>query len=56
MSSIKGQIVFLGVDGATWDVINPLIDHGKLPNITKLIASGVHGNLQLFSSMFSQRV
>lgn len=41
------QKVFLyGIDGATWDVINPLIEKGKLPNLKRLIEDGVSGILK----------
>ena len=33
----------IGLDGATWDVIRPLADDGKLPTIKKLMETGVSG-------------
>jgi predicted AlkP superfamily phosphohydrolase/phosphomutase len=43
---MKPRILIIGLDGATFDVINPLIERGLLPNIGKLIRNGVHGELQ----------
>lgn len=35
----------IGLDSATFDIINPLIKNGKLPNIAKLIKEGISGTL-----------
>lgn len=40
------KLIILGIDGATWTVIRPLIAENKLPNFQKLIKNGVHGNLK----------
>lgn len=41
-----GQRVFvLGLDGATLDRIQPLLDQGKLPHFARLVAEGAHGPL-----------
>jgi predicted AlkP superfamily phosphohydrolase/phosphomutase len=39
----------IGLDGATFDVIDPMISSGKLPNLARLIENGSHG--VLFSSI-----
>ncbi|KAB1198215.1 MULTISPECIES: alkaline phosphatase family protein [Haloferax] len=36
----------IGLDGGEWDVINPLIQEGKLPNIAQLKQEGVSGPLE----------
>ena len=41
----KNKTVFIELDGATWGVINPLIQQGKLPNIQQLVKSGASGIL-----------
>jgi len=38
------RVVVLGMDGATWDVIDPMIANGELPNFKKLIAKGARAN------------
>ncbi len=39
------KLLLIGWDGADWDVINPLIDTGKMPNLKHLIDHGVVGDL-----------
>jgi hypothetical protein len=36
----------IGLDGADWAYINPLLNEGRLPNLARLLSSGVHGILQ----------
>ena len=45
MKSEKKKAFVLGIDGATFDIIYPLMEKGKLPNMQKLIAEGMHGTL-----------
>lgn len=53
LSNSKVKIVLVGVDGATWDVMNPLIEQGKLPNIKRLMDKGAYGNLESIEPMLS---
>ena len=39
------KVVVIGWDGATFDLIEPLIKAGKMPHLEKLIKKGVHGRL-----------
>jgi len=41
----KKKIMIIGLDGATFDIIDPLIATGKLTNLKKLIDNGVRANL-----------
>ncbi|MFQ5441890.1 MAG: alkaline phosphatase family protein [Thermodesulfobacteriota bacterium] len=41
----KKQVFVLGMDGATFDIINPMLAEGKLPNIARLMESGASGAL-----------
>ena len=36
----------MGLDGATFDLIGPFMAEGKLPNLSKMVASGVHSKLR----------
>jgi predicted AlkP superfamily phosphohydrolase/phosphomutase len=36
----------IGLDGADWQIMEPLISSGKLPAIQRLVDSGCHGTLQ----------
>lgn len=40
------KCIVIGLDGATFELINPLIKKGKLPTIRKLMEEGVHGVLK----------
>ncbi|ASJ05567.1 alkaline phosphatase family protein [Thermococcus barossii] len=44
MSDVK--VVIIGLDGATWDVILPFVDEGKLPTFKKLLKEGSWGILR----------
>lgn len=46
MAIVKGpKVLIVGLDAATFDLINPWIAEGKLPQIAKLIKSGASGRL-----------
>jgi predicted AlkP superfamily phosphohydrolase/phosphomutase len=40
------KVLLLGVDGATWNIIEPLVNDGKLPTFKKLMEEGVYRNLE----------
>jgi len=44
MASVK--VLFILFDGAEWDVINPLLRKGELPNLAKFMREGSHGRLR----------
>lgn len=39
-------LLFIGIDGATWKFIDPLLENGQLPTFERLIKNGVRGQLQ----------
>ncbi|MBS1249353.1 MAG: hypothetical protein MAG431_00931 [Chloroflexi bacterium] len=39
-------LVAVGWDGATWDLVHPWVEEGKLPHIASLMESGSYGLLQ----------
>lgn len=45
MMNISAKILILGLDGATWRLLNPLMAAGELPNLQKLCQTGAHGSL-----------
>jgi predicted AlkP superfamily phosphohydrolase/phosphomutase len=40
------KVIVVGLDGATFNVLNPMIEKGILPNLAELIQSGVSGELE----------
>ncbi len=46
---IMTKVVFIAIDAATWTVINPLLEQGKLPVIGSLMEEGVSAPLQSLS-------
>lgn len=52
----KGRFIIFGLDGATWDVIDPMIQKGLLPNIKHHIDHGVRGDLKSLEVTMSPRV
>lgn len=49
----KSKVLLLGWDAADWEVIQPLIDEGKMPALQFLIENGVSGNLATLEPVFS---
>jgi predicted AlkP superfamily phosphohydrolase/phosphomutase len=48
-----GRVVFIGLDGATWDVIDPMIENGLLPAFERLKREGSYGALRSVECYFS---
>jgi predicted AlkP superfamily phosphohydrolase/phosphomutase len=40
------QVIVIGLDGATFDVLSPLIGEGRLPNLENLMKTGTWGRLR----------
>ncbi len=40
------RLVILGLDGATWSVLDPMRRRGVMPNLDALLASSAHGTLR----------
>ena len=39
-AEVKQKVFLFGVDGASWDVLDPLIENGEAPNFAKLVNEG----------------
>jgi len=50
------RIVIVGVDGADWDIIDPMIRRGDLPHFARLIESGTRASLESIQPMLSPRI
>jgi len=46
MENINRKIIVLGWDSATWDLVTPWVQAGKLPNLAALMAAGSCGTLE----------
>lgn len=42
---VEGKVLVIGLDGADWNIINPLLEKGKLPNMEKVIENGDKSNI-----------
>lgn len=52
----RTKILLIGLDGATWKVIKPLVKEGKLSNISYLMREGAYGNLESLSPLVSPAI
>lgn len=43
---MKSKLFVLGLDGADFDMLSPLLESGKLPNIKRLMEEGTYGRLR----------
>jgi predicted AlkP superfamily phosphohydrolase/phosphomutase len=42
----KTRVLIVGLDGATFDIIRPMVEEGRLPTFAKLMKEGVYGDLR----------
>ena len=52
----KVKVAVIGLDGAWWEIINPLMAEGKLPNFQKLVDSGTKAELKTLYPTFSAMI
>jgi len=45
-ASDSEKVLVIGLDGADWDVIDPLMEKGEMPNLKKLMRNGKKGDLR----------
>jgi predicted AlkP superfamily phosphohydrolase/phosphomutase len=43
---MSGRFFLIGLDGATFDVLDPLMDQGEMPALRSFLSSGVRANLR----------
>lgn len=43
--SPRQRVLFIGWDAADWRILNPLMQRGLMPALSKLVEAGAHGNL-----------
>lgn len=47
------RVLVVGLDGADWSILDPLLEAGKMPNLRSLVDAGVRAKLQSISPMIS---
>jgi Type I phosphodiesterase / nucleotide pyrophosphatase len=52
-AGLRPRVVLIGVDGATWHVMRPMMERGELPHFKALVDRGAHGNLLSIEPMLS---
>jgi predicted AlkP superfamily phosphohydrolase/phosphomutase len=52
-SDDRRKLVMIGLDGATWSVIDPMVQRGELPNLARLIRQGTRGPIRSLEPMIS---
>jgi hypothetical protein len=53
MSHPEARVVLIGLDGADWLFLDPLLDRGDMPNLARIIARGARGVLDAPKPMIS---
>ena len=49
-SRVRPRVIVVGVNGAEWDIIKPLLVRGEMPNLASVIERGVSSKLKTVSS------
>jgi len=52
----EGRVVLIGVDGGSWNLLEPRIAAGELPNLAALLARGVGADLETVEPVISPTV
>jgi len=56
VSEHRSRILVLGIDGANWDIMTPLMTAGRLPNMAQFMSDGTWGPLRSFQPYLSPRI
>jgi hypothetical protein len=56
IGSREPRLVIIGLDGATWTVIRPMVERGELPTLHRWMEEGAHGSLQSLEMMCTPRI
>lgn len=52
----RGRVLLIGIDGATLRIARPLMNEGRLPNLTRMARSGYFGPLRSHFPLHSPRI
>lgn len=50
---ITRKLLLIGWDAADWELVNPLLDAGRMPNLKRLVDTGVTGSMLSLQPMLS---
>jgi Tfp pilus assembly protein PilF/predicted AlkP superfamily pyrophosphatase or phosphodiesterase len=50
---VAGRVLLIGVDGADWRILEPLVAQGRLPTFASLMARGSYGQLETIEPILS---
>jgi predicted AlkP superfamily phosphohydrolase/phosphomutase len=50
------RLLLIGLDGATWNIIDPMVEQGRLPNLQRLLEGGRRAKLRSLPSLLSPQV
>ena len=42
----KPRVIVIGLDGGTWDLLQPMMAQGWMPHLARLVQEGAHGPLR----------
>jgi hypothetical protein len=45
-NDVPSRVVLIGIDGMDWNLADPLMDAGKMPNLARLVRGGVRADLR----------
>ena len=51
--STGAKVLLIGLDGADWNILDPLFESGKLPHLARLSRTGVRGRLHTITPILS---
>lgn len=43
---VERKMLLLGIDGLEWDIMGPMMEAGRLPNLSRLVSEGAWGELR----------
>ncbi len=46
LTRVSAPLLFVGIDGANWPTLLPLIESGRTPTLARLVRSGIHGEIE----------
>jgi tetratricopeptide (TPR) repeat protein/predicted AlkP superfamily phosphohydrolase/phosphomutase len=47
------RVLLIGLDGADWEIIDPLMSQGRMPNLKRLVEGGVRARLKTITPVLS---